>query len=93
MLALDFSEKEAIREYLLSNENIDEFNKNLLDTINVEDEIKEAFRHILYVSREFIDETITAIKTRYYSYDEFLLAEYGIDSGKKELLRSKYCVQ
>lgn len=93
MLALDFSEEEAIREYLLSNEYIDEFNKHLLANIKVDDEIKEAFRPILYVSREFIDETITAIKTRYDSYDEFLLAEYGIDSGKKKLLRSKYCVQ
>lgn len=91
MLALGMREEDAIREYLLSNEYLNDFNTKVLKMIGVSEEIKEYCEPLLYVQKENIELMINEIKKKYKDYNQFLEEEYGIDENKRKYLRSIYC--
>ncbi|MEG0277090.1 MAG: tyrosine-protein phosphatase [Coprobacillus sp.] len=92
MLALGMSEEDGIDEYLLSNEYLKLYNDHLMAQLGISKEMEKYCEPLLYVQRENILLTISSIKEKYETYDEFLLHEYGLDEEKRKKLRLIYCI-
>lgn len=91
MLALGMSEEDGMEEYLLSNEYLKAYNDLLVNQLGISKEIEQYCAPLLYVQKENILLSISAIKEKYESYDDFLLHEYGLDEEKRKKLRRIYC--
>lgn len=50
----------------------------------------KVFKEVLGVEESFILESLNEIKSRYNTYENYFLQEYGIDSEELSKLRKKY---
>ena len=92
MMALGMSEEDGIEEYLLSNEYLKPYNEQFMNQLNISEDMRKYCEPLLFVDKENILLTISSIKDKYSSYDEFLYEEYGLDEMKRERLRAIYCI-
>ena len=93
MIALGMKEEDCIQEYLLSNALIYRYNEEVLKLMHCDDELKDLYKKLLYVEKQYLLNAIQSIKEKYSSYDEFLLKEYGLDENKRLKLRNYYCIK
>lgn len=91
MIALDMSEEDAIKEYLLSNQYLHDFVEGFYKEHHVPKMFRKYSDPLLLVQKENIMLTIDSIKEKYNDYHTFLEKEYGIDEEKRNLLRQIYC--
>lgn len=90
MLALDFSEKDIINEYLLTNKLRKKFNKNRIKYAKKEKKSKEYIQKLIRFS--IVDEIniitfLSAIKKRYESYNSFL-THIGLNDKNISILKN-----
>lgn len=91
MMALGMSEEDGIKEYLLSNQYLEEFVEGFYKQQQIPEMYQKYCEPLLLVQKENIMYTINSIKERYSDYTVFLEKEYGIDEEKRNLLRKIYC--
>ena len=91
MMALDMNEEDAVKEYLLSNQYLEEEHAGLAEQLNIPEEYRQICTPLLGVSEDFIRLTIDSIKRKYTGYDEFFESEYGLDREKRNRLIQIYC--
>lgn len=91
MMALDMSEEDAVKEYLLSNKCLKEVTDGLAGQLGIPEEYRQMCMPLLGVQEDFIRLTIQSIQTKYASYDEFFESEYRLDREKRKQLVEIYC--
>lgn len=91
MMALGMSEKDGVKEYLLSNKYLEEGNDHLAAQLNIPEEYRQMCAPLLGVQTEFIHLTMDAIKSKYADYAEFFECEYQLTQEKRNRLVEIYC--
>lgn len=84
LLALGVDEETVMQDYLLSSVFRENHNRRLLEKLaasGISSEIIQALSGMLDVSRELLQHTFTAIKTKYGDYPRYFREEYGIDEA------------
>ncbi|OPX48369.1 tyrosine-protein phosphatase [Clostridium thermobutyricum] len=93
LLLLGVDEKTVIFDYLESNKYRKNDNAKIINTYSKyiqNEEMLKVFKEVLGVEESFILESLNAIKSRYNTYENYFLQEYGIDSEELSKLRKKY---
>ena len=94
LLALGVDEETIMEDYLLSNIfRNSSSDVEMMKSFSSAQFSKEAVKVALFlsgVSRELLSTTFTEIKSRYSSYEEFFLKEYGISEEKLAYWQNRY---
>lgn len=91
MMALGMDEKDAVKEYLLSNKYLTQGTDDLAGQLNIPEQYRRMCEPLLGVQEDFIQLTISSIKGKYNSYDEFFEREYRLDTEQRNRLIEIYC--
>lgn len=89
LLCLGVDEKTVMEDYLLSNVYRQAANEAMLDRID--QNYREQTRPLYYVSKQYLERTLTSIKTAYGDLDAYFTKTYGLTPEKRMQLQEKYC--
>lgn len=93
LLALNVPEDTVIEDYMESNKNMRTLNDKVMEAFKdyIKDEkIKKSLQEMLGVNELLIKSSLTTIKNKYGSYENYFNVEYGLDKKKLEKLREVY---
>ncbi|MCJ8010218.1 tyrosine-protein phosphatase [Paenibacillus sp. KQZ6P-2] len=89
LLALGVSEQTVMEDYLLTNETMKVFNRNILERIaeHADDTVLSNLNHMLAVKEELMKAAFESIKKTYGNYDAYFAEEFGLTESKREALQ------
>lgn len=89
LLAAGVDRGTVYRDYLRSNQELEEYNRKLIAHLEKEDVDPRLVKPALYVQRSFLDAWFGEIKKRYGGFDKYLSKGLGIKPAEKKALRKR----
>jgi protein-tyrosine phosphatase len=93
-LALGVSEHTVMEDYLLSNETMKTFNRNLLEPLaeHADETVLQNLNVLLTVNEAFLTAALESIKNTYGNYNDYFEEEFGLTKQKREALQ-RFCLE
>jgi protein-tyrosine phosphatase len=90
LLALGVSEQTVMEDYLLSNETMKSFNRNLLKRLaeHADEAVLQNLNQLLTVNEAFLSAAFGSIKKTYGNVDTYFSEEFGLTKSRREALQS-----
>ncbi|WP_106396668.1 tyrosine-protein phosphatase [Actinocorallia populi] len=89
LLAVGVDRSTVYRDYLRSNQELEAYNKELIEYLQKEDVDPKLIKPALYVQRSFLDAWFAEVKKRYGGFDKYLSKGLGIKPAEKKALRKR----
>ncbi|OPA78665.1 hypothetical protein BVG16_12445 [Paenibacillus selenitireducens] len=92
LLALGVSEQTVMEDYLLSNETMKSFNRNLLKRLaeHADEAVLQNLNQLLTVNEAFLSAAFGSIKKTYGNVDTYFSEEFGLTNQRREALQSMF---
>lgn len=89
LLAVGVDRGTVYRDYLRSNDELKEYNKQLIEYLKKEDVDPRLVKPALEARRSYLDAWFQEVKKRYGSFDRYLSKGLGIKPAEKKALRKR----
>lgn len=90
LLLLDVDEETIMKDYLHSNDELADFIKQMIYAYVKDDNIVAMVADSINLKPEYLNAMLNSLKTKYGSYDNYFLKEYGITPEIKQKIQAKY---
>ncbi|GAA3409959.1 tyrosine-protein phosphatase [Paenibacillus hodogayensis] len=94
LLALGVPENTVMEDYLLTNETMKAFNRNLLERLaaHADEAELQNIGHMLEIKEAYMDAALGSIKQTYGDYETYFSEEFGLTKSRREALQNRCLV-
>jgi protein-tyrosine phosphatase len=92
LLSLDVPKQTVLDDYALTESALMPFRLQILNRIEhqISDKAREMFEYLMSARPSFLAAAIAAVETRYPSWNDYFATEFGLNSEKREVLKSRF---
>lgn len=90
LLLLDVDEATIMKDYLRSNDELQGFIKGMINAYVKDEQMVDTIAEAINLHPQYLNAMFEALKTKYGTYDNYFLVEYGITPEIKKQIQNKY---